>query len=171
LDAAVAVALAPFSQTEGENPYTVQQDLQEVMADLVGIIRTGDEMRSALDRLAELRERVANVAVMGGREYNPGWHLALDLHHQMLVSECVAKSALAREESRGGHTRNDFQGMDPNWRKVNLICRLVSDEVDVTKQDLPWMSDELISLFQVSELSKYMTEIELSQLRVPEGAV
>ena len=167
LDAAVAVALAPFSQTEGENPYTVQQDLQEVMADLVGIIRTGDEMRSALDRLAELRERVANVAVMGGREYNPGWHLALDLHHQMLVSECVAKSALAREESRGGHTRNDFQGMDPNWRMVNLICRLGSDEVDVTKQDLPWMSDELISLFQVSELSKYMTEVELS--RVPEG--
>ena len=167
LDAAVAVALAPFSQTEGENPYTVQQDLQEVMADLVGIIRTGDEMRSALDRLAELRERVANVAVMGGREYNPGWHLALDLHHQMLVSECVAKSALAREESRGGHTRNDFQGMDPSWRMVNLICRLGSDEVDVTKQDLPWMSDELISLFQVSELSKYMTEVELS--RVPEG--
>ena len=167
LDAAVAAALAPFIQTEGENPYTVQQDLQEVMADLVGIIRTGDEMRSALDRLAELRERVANVAVMGGREYNPGWHLALDLHHQMLVSECVAKSALAREESRGGHTRNDFQGMDPNWRMVNLICRLGSDEVDVTKQDLPWMSDELISLFQVSELSKYMTEVELS--RVPEG--
>jgi succinate dehydrogenase / fumarate reductase flavoprotein subunit len=171
VDAAVEAALAPFNQVEGENPYTVQQDLQDVMADLVGIIRTGDEMRSALDRLAELRERVANVAVMGGREYNPGWHLALDLHHQMLVSECVAKSALAREESRGGHTRNDFQVMDPNWRMVNLICRLSKDQVDITKQDLPWMSEELISLFDVSELSKYMTEVELSQLRVPEGAV
>ena len=171
VDAAVEAALAPFNQVEGENPYTVQQDLQDVMADLVGIIRTGDEMRSALDRLAELRVRVANVAVMGGREYNPGWHLALDLHHQMLVSECVAKSALAREESRGGHTRNDFQVMDPNWRMVNLICRLSKDQVDITKQDLPWMSEELISLFDVSELSKYMTEVELSQLRVPEGAV
>ena len=171
VDAAVEAALAPFNQVEGENPYTVQQDLQDVMADLVGIIRTGDEMRSALDRLAELRVRVANVAVMGGREYNPGWHLALDLHHQMLVSECVAKSALAREESRGGHTRNDFQGMDPNWRMVNLICRLSKDQVDIAKQDLPWMSEELVSLFDVSELSKYMTEVELSQLRVPEGAV
>jgi succinate dehydrogenase / fumarate reductase flavoprotein subunit len=171
VDAAVEAALAPFNQVEGENPYTVQQDLQDVMADLVGIIRTGDEMRSALDRLAEMRVRVANVAVMGGREYNPGWHLALDLHHQMLVSECVAKSALAREESRGGHTRNDFQGMDPNWRMVNLICRLSKEQVDIAKQDLPWMPEELVSLFAVSELSKYMTEVELSQLRVPEGAV
>ncbi len=167
VDAAVVAALAPFNQTGGENPYTIQQDLQEVMGDLVGIIRTGDEMRTALVRLVELRERTAKLTVTGGREYNPGWHLALDLQHQLLVSECIAKSALDREESRGGHTRDDFQGMDPNWRMINLICRLGSDGVDVVKQELPWMPDELITLFEVSELSKYMTQVELSQ--VPKG--
>ncbi len=167
VDAAVVAALAPFNQAGGENPYTIQQDLQEVMGDLVGIIRTGDEMRTALVRLVELRERVAKLTVTGGREYNPGWHLALDLQHQLLVSECIAKSALDREESRGGHTRDDFQGMDPNWRMVNLICRLGSDGVNVVKQELPWMPDELITLFEVSELSKYMTQVELSQ--VPKG--
>ncbi len=167
VDAAVVAALAPFNQAGGENPYTIQQDLQEVMGDLVGIIRTGDEMRTALVRLVELRERTAKLTVTGGREYNPGWHLALDLQHQLLVSECIAKSALDREESRGGHTRDDFQGMDPNWRRINLICRLGSDGVDVVKQELPWMPDELITLFEVSELSKYMTQVELSQ--VPKG--
>ncbi len=167
VDAAVVAALAPFNQAGGENPYTIQQDLQEVMGDLVGIIRTGDEMRTALVRLVELRERTAKLTVTGGREYNPGWHLALDLQHQLLVSECIAKSALDREESRGGHTRDDFQGMDPNWRMINLICRLGSDGVDVVKQELPWMPDELITLFEVSELSKYMTQVELSQ--VPKG--
>ncbi len=167
VDAAVVAALAPFNQTGGENPYTIQQDLQEVMGDLVGIIRTGDEMRTALVRLVELRERAAKLTVTGGREYNPGWHLALDLQHQLLVSECIAKSALDREESRGGHTRDDFQGMDPNWRMINLICRLGSDGVDVVKQELPWMPNELITLFEVSELSKYMTQVELSQ--VPKG--
>ncbi len=167
VDAAVVAALAPFNQAGGENPYTIQQDLQEVMGDLVGIIRTGDEMRTALVRLVELRERAAKLTVTGGREYNPGWHLALDLQHQLLVSECIAKSALVREESRGGHTRDDFQGTDPNWRMINLICRLGSDGVDVVKQELPWMPDELIILFEVSELSKYMTQVELSQ--VPKG--
>ena len=111
----------------GENPYTLQQDLQEVMGDLVGIIRREGELADALKRLAELRERVAKVSATGGRRYNPGWHLALDLRNMLVVSECTAKAALEREESRGGHTREDFPEMDPQWRQVNLVCSLDGD--------------------------------------------
>ncbi|MDA3021150.1 MAG: fumarate reductase/succinate dehydrogenase flavoprotein subunit [Actinomycetota bacterium] len=164
VDAAMAAAVAPFRQDGGENPYTIQQDLQQLMNDLVGIIRTAAEMQSALDRLAALKERAARLSVPGGRAYNPGWHLALDLQNMLVVSECIAKSALMREESRGGHTRNDFPQMDPNWRMLNLVCRLAGDRVEVVKQDLPWMGDELVSLFDVNELSKYMTEVEIRQI-------
>ena len=93
-------------------------------ADLVGIIRREGELEESLKRLAELKERVAKVGATGGRRYNPGWHLALDLRNMLVVSECTAKAALEREESRGGHTREDFPAMDPKWRKVNLVCAL-----------------------------------------------
>ena len=164
VDAAAAAALAPFSQDGGENPYTIQQDLQQLMNDLVGIIRTADEMQSALERLNALKVRAATLSVPGGRAYNPGWHLALDLQNMLVVSECIAKSALAREESRGGHTRDDFPVMDPNWRSVVMICRLDGNDVEVIRQDLPWMRDELVTLFDVSELGKYMTEVEISRI-------
>ena len=164
VDAAVAAALAPFSHDGGENPYTIQQDLQQLMNDLVGIIRTADEMKSALDRLVAQKARAATLSVPGGRAYNPGWHLALDLQNMLVVSECIAKSALMREESRGGHTRDDFPSMEPNWRSVIIACRLAGKGVEVVQQDLPWMRDELVTLFDVSELRKYMTEAEIRRI-------
>jgi succinate dehydrogenase / fumarate reductase flavoprotein subunit len=164
VDAAVAAALAPFSHDGGENPYTIQQDLQQLMNDLVGIIRTADEMKSALDRLVALKARAATLSVPGGRAYNPGWHLALDLQNMLVVSECIAKSALMREESRGGHTRDDFPSMEPNWRSIIIACRLAGKDVEVVQQDLPWMRDELVTLFDVSELRKYMTEAEIRRI-------
>ena len=110
---AARAALAPFDREGGENPYTVQHDLQQTMHDLVGIIRTAPEMEQALERIAALKERVANLSVEGHRQYNPGWHLALDLPHMLIVSECIARAALERQESRGGHTRDDFPGRRP----------------------------------------------------------
>jgi succinate dehydrogenase / fumarate reductase flavoprotein subunit len=146
---AARAALAPFEREGGENPYAVQHDLQETMHDLVGIIRTRAEMERALDRIAELKKRVANLSVEGHRQYNPGWHLALDLPHMLLVSECIARSALEREESRGGHTRDDFPAADPEWAKVNLICTLAADgSVVVTRQPLPQLPPELAGIFE-----------------------
>ena len=105
-----------------------------MMGDLVGIIRREGELADALVRLAELKERVAKVGATGGRRYNPGWHLALDLRNMLVVSECTAKAALEREESRGGHTREDFPKMDPKWRQVNLVCSLDGDDVHAGAQ-------------------------------------
>ena len=98
LDAAVQVALAPFRTENGENPYTVHQELQQTMNDLVGIIRTAAEVQEALDRLGRFKVRAAKVAVEGHRQFNPGWHLALDLQNMVIVSECIAKAALARDD-------------------------------------------------------------------------
>jgi succinate dehydrogenase / fumarate reductase flavoprotein subunit len=134
------------------------------MNDLVGIIRTADEVQAALDRLAALKVRAAAVTVEGHRQFNPGWHLALDLDNMLLVSECIARAALTREESRGGHTRNDFPQMSAQWRKVNLICSTDGDGVTVTRQALPDMPPELLGLFDRSELAKYMTVEELASL-------
>jgi succinate dehydrogenase / fumarate reductase flavoprotein subunit len=162
VEAAVDTALAPLSRQSGENPYTLQQDLQAVMGDLVGIIRRAGELTDALKRLQELKLRVGNVGAFGGRKYNPGWHLALDLRNMLVVSECTAKAALEREESRGGHTREDFPKMDPKWRLLNLVCSL-DDEGDVLleRKPVPKMRAELIKLFDRTELSKYLTEEEL----------
>ena len=168
IEAAAVAALEPFERQGGENAFTIQKDLQQVMNDLVGIIRTESELQDALVRLAELRERVSRVTVVGAREYNPGWHLAMDLQNMIVVSECIAGAALMRQESRGGHTRDDYPGMSSEWRQSNLICQLADGLVEVVRQDLPSMPDDLLSLFDVSELKKYLTADELSHL--PEGA-
>ena len=148
---AARAALAPFEREGGENPYTVQHDLQQTMHDLVGIIRTAPEMEQALERIAALKERVADLSVEGHRQYNPGWHLALDLPHMLVVSECIARAALEREESRGGHTRDDFPATDPEWAKTNLICSLVPEgSVGLTRQPLPRMPSELAEIFEES---------------------
>ncbi|WP_320066395.1 fumarate reductase/succinate dehydrogenase flavoprotein subunit [Micromonospora sp. RTGN7] len=161
VETAVETALAPLQRDTGESPYQLQQDLQVVMGDLVGIIRREGELADALARLAELRERVAKVSAVGGRRYNPGWHLALDLRNMLVVSECTAKAALERQESRGGHTREDFPTMDPMWRRVNLVCSLADDAVRLTHKPLPKMRAELIGLFDRAELAKYLTDEEL----------
>ncbi|MGC4852912.1 fumarate reductase/succinate dehydrogenase flavoprotein subunit [Micromonospora sp. DT4] len=162
VEAAVETALAPLQRDTGESPYTLQQDLQAVMGDLVGIIRREGELTDALVRLAELRERVAKVSAAGGRRYNPGWHLALDLRNMLVVSECTAKAALERQESRGGHTREDYPAMEPKWRQVNLVCSLDGDTVRLTRKPLPKMRAELIGLFDRAELAKYLTDEELA---------
>ncbi|GAB1643034.1 fumarate reductase/succinate dehydrogenase flavoprotein subunit [Krasilnikovia sp. MM14-A1259] len=162
VERAVDAALAPLQREGGENPYTLQQDLQVVMGDLVGIIRREGELSDALKRLQELKVRVANVGAGGGRRYNPGWHLALDLRNMLVVSECTAKAALEREESRGGHTREDFPKMDPKWRQVNLVCALDGNDVTLERKPLPTMRGELMQLFDRAELSKYVTEGELA---------
>jgi len=162
LESVTEAALAPLNR-DGENPYAVWHDLQSVMQDLVGIIRRKEELDSALQKLIDLRKRVAAVAVNGGRRYNPGWHLALDLRNMLVVSECTARAALEREESRGGHTRDDFPGMSPEWRKVNLVCSLDGEDVSLVRKDVPKMRPELLTLFDRAELSKYLTDEELSE--------
>jgi succinate dehydrogenase / fumarate reductase flavoprotein subunit len=163
VDAAAEAALAPLSR-DGENPYQVWHELQQVMQDLVGIIRRRGELEESLKHLVDLRERIAKVGATGGRRYNPGWHLALDLRNMLVVSECTAKAALEREESRGGHTREDFPAMDPTWRLVNLVCSLDKNngEVVLTRQPLPKMRPELLALFDRTEMSKYLTDEELA---------
>jgi succinate dehydrogenase / fumarate reductase, flavoprotein subunit len=163
--AAAAEALAPLARGiagAGENPYALHAELQQTMNDLVGIIRRADEIETALGQLEKFRERVDAVGATGGRAYNPGWHLALDLRNMLLVSECIARAALEREESRGGHTRDDFPQMSPQWRKVNLICLLDGDGVALKRQPLEPMSDDLIRIFDRDELKKYMTAGELA---------
>ncbi|MBL7495559.1 fumarate reductase/succinate dehydrogenase flavoprotein subunit [Frankia sp. CNm7] len=146
-----AAALAPFERfgTEGaENPYQLQFDLQAVMQSLVGIIRTEHELTQAIKEIAGLRERAERVAVEGHRQYNPGWHLALDLRSMLLVAECVAAAALARKESRGGHTRDDYPGPDPEFAKINHVLRLRDGQLELTAQALPALPPELATLFE-----------------------
>ncbi|GAA1763882.1 fumarate reductase/succinate dehydrogenase flavoprotein subunit [Luedemannella helvata] len=171
IDAAVATALAPLERESGENPYDVWHDLQTVMQDLVGIIRRKHELEEAQKKLVDLRGRVASVKATGGRKYNPGWHLALDLRNMLVVSECTAKAALEREESRGGHTREDFPKMDPAWRRINLVCSLDGDEVNLTHQPVPRMRDDLLTLFERPEMGKYLTDDELSDFDAAKAAV
>ena len=165
IESAIKTALAPFRTDGGENPYTLHQELQQTTNDLVGIIRTREELEASLLRLAELRIRLFKVAVEGNIQFNPGWHLALDLENMLLVAECIAKSALIREESRGGHTREDFPKMSSEWRKVNLVSKMTDTGVLVEKRPLPQMPIELLSLFDIDELKKYLTDEELTGLK------
>ncbi len=162
VDAAAAEALAPFELEGGENPYTIHQDLQQSMNDLVGIIRRADEMEQALERLADFRARIAKLSVEGHRQFNPGWHLALDLRNMLTVSECVARAALERQESRGGHTRDDYPQMSAQWRKLLLVCALDGEgHVTINRKEQPPMRPDLLELFEIDELKKYLTDEEL----------
>jgi succinate dehydrogenase flavoprotein subunit len=147
---AEAEALRPFGEEGGENPYTIQHDLQQAMNDLVGIIRTGPELEEALAEIEVFKQRSEHLSVEGHRQYNPGWHLALDLRNMLLVSECIAKAALARQESRGGHTRDDFPATEGDWGSRNLALRLnaAGTGVDLSQQPLPVMPDELKTFFE-----------------------
>jgi succinate dehydrogenase / fumarate reductase flavoprotein subunit len=142
-------AVRPFEEG-GENPYSVQQDLQECMQNLVGIIRTEDELDKALEELAALRERAARVHVEGHRQYNPGWHLALDLRSMLAVSECITRAARERHESRGAQTRDDYPDTDPAFATVNVVVRQHNGEVDLTLEPLPVMPGDLAQLLEDS---------------------
>ncbi|MEY2244969.1 fumarate reductase/succinate dehydrogenase flavoprotein subunit [Streptomyces sp. BF23-18] len=192
VDEAAAEALRPFS-AEGpesvpaapgggapaaasrppENPYTLHQELQQAMNDLVGIIRREAEMERALEKLAELRVRARRAGVEGHRQFNPGWHLSLDLRNMLLVSECVARAALERVESRGGHTREDHPAMERSWRRINLLCRLtdptggpattdpVAGQIELVNETSRPIRSDLLALFEKEELVKYLAEEEL----------
>jgi len=153
----------PFTNSGGENAYSLHQELQEVTHNLVGIIRTGSELKEAIAKIADIRARSKNVSVAGDRKFNPGFHLAFDLDNMLLVAESTAKSAIAREESRGGHTRDDFPGMNDKWRQVNHISSYNGSEVVVREQKLPALPKELFDLFDIHELEKYMTPEEITK--------
>jgi len=148
--AAERSALAPFEVEGGENPYSIQSDLQESMNDLVGIIRTAPELEQSLQEIEAFKVRAASMKVEGHRQYNPGWHLALDLRNMLIVSEAIAKAALAREESRGGHTRDDFPGPNEEWGTKNLVVNLNAEGtgIDLHEKPLPVMPDELKKYFE-----------------------
>ncbi|HUX04331.1 MAG TPA: fumarate reductase/succinate dehydrogenase flavoprotein subunit [Acidimicrobiales bacterium] len=151
-EAAVAEALAPFERTEGENPYDIQRDLQEMMQANVGIIRTGAEIEAAIEQLEEFSERVKNIAVKGGRAYNPGWNLATDLPSMISVSKCVSLGARERKESRGGHTREDFPKADAEYGKYNFAHSMTGDhwaaEITTEKSPLLEIPQELATLLE-----------------------
>ncbi|MFB7496820.1 fumarate reductase/succinate dehydrogenase flavoprotein subunit [Streptomyces sp. NPDC056161] len=187
VEEAAAEALRPFSAAEDtaaagdgtaaagppENPYTLHQELQQTMNDLVGIIRREGEMEQALEKLAGLRVRARRAGVEGHRQFNPGWHLALDLRNMLLVSECVARAALERTESRGGHTREDHPTMERAWRTINLLCALAApgdvllagdparDRIALTRETTEPIRPDLLALFDKEELVKYLAEEEL----------
>ena len=152
VEAAVKDALAPFERTTGENPYDIQRDLQELMQANVGIIRTGSEIQEAIEKLEDFNDRVHNIAVKGGRAYNPGWNLATDLPSMLTVSRCTALGASLRTESRGGHTREDFPKTDAELGTLNFA--LSSDggnwdsPVSAAKSPLLSIPDELKALLE-----------------------
>jgi succinate dehydrogenase / fumarate reductase flavoprotein subunit len=123
-----AAALAPLERSSGENPYAIQYELQDVMQDLVGIARTQTELEQAVERIADLSQRAATTSTVGNREYNPGWHTALDLPNLLAVSEAIARSAAGRCESRGAHSRVDHPEKDEQLGTVNTVVRRLDDD-------------------------------------------
>lgn len=139
--------LEPFNRTDGENPFVVTEDLQDMMQALVGIVRTEEELLKAKSELEKLKARADGVKVSGNRQFNPGWHQALDLRNLMAVSEMIVLAALARKESRGAHTRFDFPNPDPEFGKINIVLRRKSGAMTVMQEPLAEMPTELRKLF------------------------
>jgi succinate dehydrogenase / fumarate reductase flavoprotein subunit len=140
--------LAPFERPEAENPYAIQADLEDCMHNLVGIIRTESELQQALDELATLKARAERTGVHGHRQFNPGWHLGLDLRAMLMVAEAVTRSAIERKESRGGHTRSDFPTTDKHFATVNVVTRQVRGEMAISQEPLPPLPDELKQILE-----------------------
>ena len=146
LEEAVRQALQPFEDTGQENPYTVQQDLQTAMEENVGIVRDGPEIEKALDELTKLKARAAKTRVEGHRQFNPGWHIALDLSNLLTVATAIATCALNRKESRGGHTREDFPESNGEWEKSNSVVREKNGEISLENAPRSEMPEELKKL-------------------------
>jgi succinate dehydrogenase / fumarate reductase flavoprotein subunit len=141
--------LAPFKRdAAGDNPYTLQADLQKCMQYLVGIIRTESELVEAREQIAQLRERLQHVSVVGNRQYNPAWHLALDLVSMLTVSEAITLAALERKESRGGHTRDDYPNTDAALGRVNVVTRRKGEALTAELEPLAEMPDELRAIVE-----------------------
>jgi len=148
-DAAARSALEPFERQSAEAPYQIQHDLQDMMQNLVGIVRREEELHEALEHLAALRERAGKAAVAGNREYNPGWHTALDLRNLLTVSEAVARAAIERKESRGAHFRDDYPAKDEAFSKFNLVIQKGADgEMRISREPLPQMPEELKQIIE-----------------------
>jgi len=145
VERAITASLMPFERgSQGENPYKVQQDLQDTMQNLVGIVRTEAEMQDALVKIEALKERADRVGVEGHREYHSGWHTSLDLRNLMAVSEAITRSAIERKESRGGHFREDYPDKDPAAATFNIICRKgPGGEMQLRRETIPAMRDDL----------------------------
>jgi succinate dehydrogenase / fumarate reductase flavoprotein subunit len=143
VDDAIRFALAPFERganANGNGPYQVQQELQTMMQELVGIVRTEPEMQRALAGIAQLKERAERVGVGGNREYNPGWHTGLDLANLLIVSEAITRAAMERRESRGGHFRDDYPEKDPAGAKFNVVIRKgAGGEMKLSRESVPEM--------------------------------
>ncbi|MCH2182652.1 MAG: fumarate reductase/succinate dehydrogenase flavoprotein subunit [Mariniblastus sp.] len=152
VNAAVEEALAPLDSsraTDAGGAYQIQYDLQEMMQDQVGIIRQEDEMRAAVEGIEALKKRAANVAAPGNRQYNPGWHTALDLPCLLHVAEAVTRSAIERKESRGAHTREDYKEKDEKFDSVNTVLRKGPDgEMQVSLETIPEMPEELKQIIE-----------------------
>src|SRR5213594_2109062 len=148
LESIAQETLAPLTRAHGENPYAIQADLQDVMQNLVGIIRNETDMKTALKKLEVLKDRASKARVDGGRTYNPGWHTALDLVSLLAVAECSTLAALERKESRGGHTRDDHPYTDDTWGTVNVAVRLRNGQLQISREPLPQMPAELKALFE-----------------------
>jgi succinate dehydrogenase / fumarate reductase flavoprotein subunit len=141
---AAARALEPFDRNTGEGPYQIQQALQQTMQDLVGIVRREDDMRQALGKIDALRARARRVTVDGNREYNPGWHTALDLGNLLTIAEAITRCALERRESRGGHFRDDYPSKDAGYSTFNIVIRKANDgSMQLSRELIPPMPDEL----------------------------
>jgi succinate dehydrogenase / fumarate reductase flavoprotein subunit len=145
VEAAAKWALEPFDRDGSDGPFQVQHDLQEMMQDLVGIVRKEDEMLRALDGLEKLRARAARVKVPGNREYNPGWHTAMDLHNLLTVSEAITRAAILRKESRGAQFRDDYPKKDNvKFGRVNsIIAKGAGGEMQIRLEPIPPMPQEL----------------------------
>src|SRR5277367_4345860 len=138
--------LAPFERKAGESPYTIHRDLQETMQNLVGIFRNKEDLIRALEELAKLKDRAERVSVEGSRLFNPGWHLAQDLKAMLIVSEAVTRSALARQESRGAHSRIDYPGFDAAWGAKNNVVVREGSAMALRQSPVPELPDELKQL-------------------------
>src|SRR3984885_13440443 len=145
LQTSAAAALAPFDRgASGENPYQIQYDLQDAMQNLVGIVRTENEMEQAVEKISDLRTRADGTGIAGNRQYNNGWHTAMDLDSLLVVSEAVTRAALLRKESRGAQFREDFPSKDAEWGKYNIVVKRSGDgQMHVEKRPLAPMPDEL----------------------------
>ena len=149
LKAAEKQALEPFEHDSSEGPFAVQYELQEMMQELVGIVRQEQEMLQALDRIQQLKTRSGRVGVGGNREYNGGWHTAIDLLHLLTVSESITRAALERKESRGAHFRDDYPAKDDQFGQFNILVRKRTDGgMQLTREPLPAMPAELKQIIQ-----------------------